>query len=111
MKLNKENLSNKAFISVVGLVGISILSIFAHESSPVGKIGNVLFQYLTMPILAVGSIMLLWSVFKDFFAPNYFKKDFNLIVFICHLLWFCFVGLMTGLLCISVFKSYLGIFV
>jgi len=112
MKLSKwENLGNKAFIGVAILVGISFLSYFAHDSSPVGKIGGLLFQYLIMPILAAGSLMVLWDTFKDFFVPDYFKKDFNLIVFICHLLWFGFVGLMTGLLCSSVFRSYLGIFV
>lgn len=110
MKLNKADLSNKAFIGIASLVGISILSVFAHDNSPVRKIGEVLFQYLTMPILAVGCFMVLWSTIKEFLDPDYFKKGFNFIVFICHLLWLVFVGFMTGLMCLSVVRSYLSIF-
>lgn len=110
MKLNKAELGNRVFIGIAGLVGISILSLFAHDSSPVGKIGDVLFQYLTMPILAAGSFMILWNTIKDFFDPDYFKKDFNLVVFICQLLWLAFVGFMTVLICLSVVKSYLKVF-
>lgn len=112
MKFNKRNdLGNKVLIIIAVLVGISVLSYFAHESSPVGRIGNIIFQFLTMPILAVGGFIVLWDTFKDFFSLDYFKKDFSLVTFIFHLLWLTVVIFFTGLICFSVFRSYSTIFV
>jgi hypothetical protein len=111
MKLSSwENLGNKAFIGVAVLVGISVLSYFAHESSPVRIIGKSIFQYLTMPILAFGGFIILWGTLKAFFDRGYFTKNFNLVVFLCLILWCGFLSFMTGLLCLSVIKSYLNLF-
>jgi hypothetical protein len=111
MKLSRwENLGNKAFIAVAVLVGISILSYFAHESSPVGIFGNLIFQYLTMPVLVFGGFIAVWDTLKAFFDRDYFTKNFNLVVFICHILWCGFLSFVTGLLCLSVIRSYLNLF-
>lgn len=111
MKIKGASLSNKVFIGGAVLVGISIFSLFAHESSLLGTMGKLFFDFLTMPIIAIGCLINLWETLKSFFERDYFTKDFNLVVFISYLLWFVFLSFMTGLACYTVINSYLKIFV
>ena len=90
IKFNKEDLGNKIFIFFAILIGISILSGFASEKSLVGMIGRPIFQYLSMRTINRG----------------YMDKDFNLIVFIGHILWLAWVLFITGIIWLSVIKSY-----
>ena len=106
IKFNKEDLGNKVFIFFAILIGISVLSGFASENSLVGMIGRPIFQYITMPILGIGAIHICWRTFRAFFDKDYFKKDFNLIVFIGHVLWLAWVLFITGIIWMSVIKSY-----
>jgi hypothetical protein len=108
IKFNKENLGNKVFIFFAILIGVSVLSGFASENSLVGMIGRPIFQYITMPILGIGAIHICWRTFRAFFDKDYFKKDFNLIVFIGHILWLAWVLFITGIIWLSVIKSYTG---
>ena len=68
-------------------------------------IGRPIFQYLTMPILGIGAIHICWRTFRAFLRKDYFKKDFNLIVFIGHILWLAWVLFITGIIWLSVIKA------
>ena len=106
IKFNKEDFGNKIFILFAILIGISVLSGFASKNSLVGMIGQRIFQYITMPILGIGEIHICWRTLRAFFDKDYFKKDFNLIVFIGHILWLAWVLFITGIIWLSVIKSY-----
>lgn len=105
-KFQRKDLENKVFIFFCILIGISVLSGFASENSLVGIIGRPIFQYITMPILGFGAVYICWRTLRAFFDKDYFKKDFNLIVFIGHILWFSWVLFIAVIIWLSVLKSY-----
>jgi hypothetical protein len=109
-KLLENKIGDKILITIAILVGISILSGFVSKDSLLGMIGIPIFKYLTMPILAVGVLPILWKTVLAFFDKEYFKKDFNFIVFVGHILWLGWVVFLGGILWLSVIKTYIQFF-